>query len=103
MSATTYTSTITQQLIFGDRRIHVVKFVITSYGTVGIPLTTATTGLAEIDSVISIVSDVANDLANGPVAGLWNSSTKVITFIKASDTLVNDTTALTVYVTVIGG
>jgi hypothetical protein len=103
MSATTYTSTITQQLIFGDRRIHVVKFVITSYGTVGIPIDTTRTGLAEIDTILSIVFDVADDVANGPVAALWNSSTKVITFIKASDTLVNDATAITVYVTVVGG
>jgi hypothetical protein len=103
MSACTYTSTIQKQEVFGNRRIHVIKFVVTSYGTVGITLTTANTGLAEIDTVLSIISDVANDVANGPVAALWNPATNVITFIKASDTLVNDATAITAYVTVMGG
>jgi len=103
MSATTYTSSIIKQEVFGNKRIHVVKFIVTSYGTDGIPLTTATTGLAEIDTVLSVVSDVANNVANGPVAALWNATTKVITFLKATNSLVTDATALTVYVTVMGG
>jgi hypothetical protein len=103
MSATTYTSTITHQLVFGSKRIHTIKYVITSYGTDGIPLTTAVTGLAEVDAPISIVFDVACDVSNGPVAALWDPATNVITFLKASDGLVNDGTAITAYVTVMGG
>jgi hypothetical protein len=103
MSATTYTSSIVHQEVFGNKRIHVVKFVITSYGTEGIPLTTVTTGLAEVDFPISIVLDIACDVTNGPVAALYNGTTKIFTFIKASDTLVNDATAITAYVTVMGG
>jgi hypothetical protein len=103
MSATTYTSAIQHQEVWGNRRIHVIKFTITSYGTEGIPLTTATTGLAEVDFPVSVVLDVSADVANGPVNAIYTATTKIFTFIKATGTLVDDATAFNVYVTVMGG
>jgi len=103
MSATTYTSAIQHQEVWGNRRIHVVKFTISSYGTEGIPLTTATTGLAEVDFPVSIVLDVTADVANGPLNGIYNATTKIFTFVSAKNELVTDGTAFNVYVAVMGG
>jgi len=103
MSATTYTSAIQHQEVWGNRRIHVIKFTITSYGTEGIPLTTATTGLGEVDFPVSVVLDVSADVASGPVNAIYTATTKMFTFIKATGTLVDDATAFNVYVTVMGG
>ena len=102
MSACTYTASILHQTVMGNKRVHVVKYTITSYGTEGISLAKAYTGLAAWDAVMGIVLDVADDLSNGPVAPILNATTGMITFIKASDTLVNDATALIAYVTVMG-
>jgi len=103
MSVCTYTSAIQHQEVWGNRRIHVVKFTISSYGTEGIPLTTATTGLAEVDFPVSVVLDVTADVADGPLNGIYNATTKIFTFIMAKGDLVTDTTAFNVYVVVMGG
>jgi len=100
MGASTYTTTVKPLTVMGDKRIHVIKYTISSYGTDGVPLTSAIAGMAEIDHVIGITFDTA--VANGPVAGIWSPTNETIVFHKASNSGVDATTVFNAYVTVMG-
>lgn len=101
MSACTYTSAISQQMVWGSKRVHIVTFTISSYGTAGLPITTATTGLASIDQVIGVVNKTK--VAAGPVQHVYNKTTQIVTFLQATNSEVTDATAFVVDVIVMGG
>jgi hypothetical protein len=106
MGASTYTKEVHELTIMGNKRVHVVKYTCTSYGTDGLPLTNAIAGLSQIDHVIGIIINGAGLVANGPVCATWNAATGYIFLLKASNSGVdagtNISTAGTIDVIVVG-
>lgn len=102
MSATTYTvSFVIPPLAVGNRKMSIVKYTITTYGTEGISVGRAKSGIGTPEAAF-VTFDSGADKANGPVAALFAPATGIITFIKASDTLVDDATGFICYVQVWG-
>ncbi len=106
MGASTYTATVHELMLLGNKRVHIVKYTCTSYGTDGLPLTTAIACLSAIDHVIGIIINGAGVVANGPVGASWKESTGYIILLKATnagvDAGTNISTAGTVDVIVVG-
>jgi hypothetical protein len=100
MGVSTLTRTVKPMTIMGNQRIHKIKFTISNYGTDGISLTPAICGLSAIDAVLSII--IRTEVANGPVAGVWDETNKVIKFHKASNSGVDAGTVFNVDVVVMG-
>jgi hypothetical protein len=75
----------------GDKRVHRVRFVVSSYGTDGIQCTAAIAGLSTIDALIGVTFRTV--VANGPVAAIWDDTNYVIKCHKASNSDVNAATA----------
>jgi len=84
MAASTYTTTLTQITVFGNKRVHLLTFTISSYGTDGVPVTTALAGMATLDLVIPFLGGTGL-VANGPVQPFWNATTGYITLLKATN------------------
>ncbi len=105
MGASTYTKTLVGASVFGDKRIHLLKYTCTSYGTDGLPVTAAIVGMAAIDFVLPSFAGTGG-VANGPVSAWWDQTNSVIKLLKASNSGVdagtNITTAGYVYALVIG-
>lgn len=100
MGASTYTATILHQDVWGSKKVSVVAYHITSYGTDGVLVDSAHVGLDKIDDVLWVVN--RTKVGNGPVTHVFVPSTGYLTFLKATDTGVNATTAFDVDVVVIG-
>jgi len=100
MALATATVTISPITVMGDKRVHKVKFTVSSYGTDGISITPAIAGLSAIDAIMGIVFRTV--VANGPVVGIWDETGQVIKCHKASNTGVDATTVFNVDVTVMG-
>lgn len=100
MAYATFTSTLVPITVMGNKRVHRVRCVVSSYQTDGIQLSARICGLSEIDAVIGIIFRTV--VANGPVVGIWNDSTLVIKCHKASNSDVDAATAFNVDVLVIG-
>ena len=100
MGASTYTSTLKPITVMGNKRVHKVKYVISSYGTDGVPLTRAQTGMGVIDAIVGVT--IRTIVANGPVAAVWDETNKLIKFLKASNSGVDATTAFNADVVVMG-
>jgi len=100
MGASTYTYTVTPLTIMGDKRVHRVRYVISSYGTDGVSLTPAIAGLAAIDAIIGVTIRTA--VANGPVAAIWNDSANTLIFHKSSNAGVDAATVFNADVVAMG-
>jgi len=105
MGASTTVVTIDQLFVFGNKRVHVVKFACSSYGTDGIIITAALCGLNILDYVLPFFVG-AGAVSNGPVSVWWDSTNSVIKLLKASnsgcDASTNINTAGTLYALCIG-
>ena len=103
MGASTYTYTELNREIYGNRKIVRGKYAITNYGTDGIPITPAVFKVDIVDSVLGIVLDVASNIAEGAVQGIWSHTAQAIYFLRAKDTLcAAGALVITVYVTIMG-
>jgi len=100
MGASTYTSTLKPITVMGNKRVHKVKYVISSYGTDGVPLDQARTGMGVIDAVLGIT--LRTVVSNGPVCGVWDETNSVVKFHKASNSDSNAGTAFDADVVVMG-
>jgi len=92
MAFATCTYTITPITVMGDKRVHRVHFVISSYQVEGVRLTAAIAGLSILDCVMGIV--VRTVVVNAPVGLVWNETTGAIVCHKTSAV---DTDAGTVF------
>lgn len=105
MADSTHTISIEATLIFGNKRVHVIKISCTSYGTSGISVVAADCGLATLDYLIPWFVGVGA-VANGPVSAWWDSTNGAIMLYKASnsgvDASTNITTAGYIYALAIG-
>ena len=97
--------TILEQLVFGNKRIHLVRFACSVYGTDGLSITPALCGLAILDYAIPFFVGTGA-VAAGPVCAWWDKTNSLIILLQATnsgvtaDTVIN--TAGTVYVIAIG-
>jgi hypothetical protein len=100
MAYATCTYTVTPITVFGNKRVHRVRFVVSSYGTDGIQCTPTIAGLSAIDALIGVAFRTV--VANGPVAAIWDDTNYVIKCHKASNTDVDATTVFNVDAIVMG-
>lgn len=98
MAYATCTYTLVPITVMGNKRVHRVRFVVSSYQTDGILLTAAIAGLSAIDAVMGIVFRTV--VANGPVVGIWNGTAVVCH--KASNSDCDAATVFNVDVLVMG-
>jgi hypothetical protein len=85
MGASTTVVTILEQTVFGNKKINMVKFACSSYGTDGIIVTAALCGLSILEYVIPFFVGTGG-VANGPVSAWWDKANSVIILLKASAT-----------------
>ena len=100
MAYATFTYTVTPITIMGDKRVHRVRCVVSSYQTQGIQLSAAICGLSIIDAVMGIVCRTV--VANGPVGFTWDDTNLVIHGLAASNTEATAATVWNVDVIVMG-
>ena|SRR3989304_5755137 len=101
MGASTLTYTVTPITVFGNKRIHRVRFIVSSYGTDGISLTPAVAGMSIIDAIFGVV--LRTEVANEPVQVVWDETNQLLICHKNSTP--DDVDATTVFnldVTVMG-
>ena len=101
--AVTYTPTLLQETVFGNKRIWVVQLAITAMDANGIPCTAAGLGLAPgvtVDYPLAIL--IGTVVAGGPVAGLWYNATKYIHFITATNAELSASVTFTAYAILMG-
>lgn len=105
MGASTTVVTIVEQTVLGNKRINLVKFACSSYGTDGIICTAAVCGMGVVDYLIPFFVG-AGAVANGPVFLTWDKTNNVIVLLKASNSGVDAGTVINtagyVYAMVIG-
>ena len=102
--ASTTVVTIIEQMIFGNKRVNVVKYACSSYdSSTGIACTATTNGLAGLDYVIPFFVG-AGAVGNGPVSVWWDKTNSALQLLKATNAQVDSAinTAGSVYVLAIG-
>jgi hypothetical protein len=104
--ASTTVVTVLEQLIFGDKRVNLVKFACSSYdSSTGISCTAALCRLAELDYVLPWFQG-AGAVGNGPVSVWWDSANKALQLLKATNAQVDTSTVIntagTIYALAIG-
>ena len=100
MAYATYTYTVTPITVMGNKRVHRVRCVVSSYQVEGILLSAAIAGLAYVDAVIGVVFRTV--VANGPVVAAVDDTGPHIHCLKASNTESDAGTAFNVDVFVMG-
>ena len=106
--ASTYTYTVTQLTVWGNKRVHLLTYTVTNYDQTGkIPLTPAMAGLSILDNIIGITMEgTTGVVANGPVAFCFDRTGEAIMAKKDGATEVDDntniSTAGTILVVVMG-
>ena len=105
MGASTTVITIDQLFVFGNKRVHMVKFACSSYGTDGIIITAALCGLNTLDYAIPFFVG-GGAVGNGPVNAWWDSTNGLIMLYKSSNVGVDAATVIntagSIYVMAIG-
>lgn len=100
MAYASATITLKPITVFGDKRVHRAKIVVSSYQVDGIQITPAMMGMSIIDCVI--VAAIRTVVANGPVCCVWDEATNTLQALKATNGETDATTAFDVDIVVIG-